>query len=155
VGSDVVARAGAGYTARRGCPSFLLGTPPETPDDQVGLLRPDSDADQWRQAIAAGEGDSPHGRRERRLFVTGAGPWAVDAAFCLAEAGGTVTLLGPGPWTLSGSLPLPERCRLFTVARYHPDFVPEALAALRRDEIGPRSALLASVRLLGSARTLL
>jgi hypothetical protein len=73
------------------------------------------------------------GRNARHLIVTSSSPPALAAAARLAAVGGTLTLLGPGPLQLSAPLQLPSELRVVRTGGYHPDFIPEALAALRRD----------------------
>lgn len=74
--------------------------------------------------------DLAHGARKPLLFLADPTPPAWQLAATLAEPGATIVALG------TSSLPplaLPRDTRLTLLSAYHPDFLPEALAMLRRD----------------------
>ena len=88
----------------------------------------------WSEALAAAGAAAPGGFLERRVFVERAEAELVEAALALAVPG---TSLGFIEGTGTASLPPAalSSCRVIVAAGrgYHPDLVPEALAALRRD----------------------
>jgi threonine dehydrogenase-like Zn-dependent dehydrogenase len=150
IGEAPWARLGAGWSARRGCRTFLLApaiagdTPAgagDTPAD-VERLDPGAGAADWRRAVESVEaaGGPMGGRPERKIFVCGAAPPFAEAALALAVPGATLSFLRGAPGHLSGldtGFPL----RLFTGSALHPDLVIEAMAAIRRGEVDVASVL--------------
>jgi hypothetical protein len=67
--------------------------------------------------------------------VTTPDPATLRRAAALAEPGSVLLLMIDGPLTLPEGLTLPADGRLLLQGSYHPDLVPEALAALRRGEL--------------------
>jgi hypothetical protein len=134
IGDDARCALGARLAAARGCASFTLGAPGAA---RAGVTDLDASAgaESWAAALAAPAASAPGGFQERRLFLSRAGEDEVAAALALAAPGAVLTFLdGRGPASLRpADLPL---CRIIVAAGwgYHPDFVPEALAALRSDE---------------------
>jgi hypothetical protein len=122
---------GARLTALRGCPTFHLdgaAAPGVTP-----LARVDG-ARAWSEALAAVAASAPGGFLERRLFVAHAQPALVDAALALAVPGASLAFLdGAGEGHLRLDALSSNRAIVAAGFGYHPDLVPEALAALRRD----------------------
>jgi hypothetical protein len=112
VGDDPRAAIGVRLAARLGAVSLAVTA------DPAGVAALD----------AASEG-APGGVRERRIFALGDQPPAIAR---LWQPGSTLTLLdGNGTSLLAGDLPLGRI--LIAGGGYHPDFVPEALSALRSD----------------------
>jgi threonine dehydrogenase-like Zn-dependent dehydrogenase len=135
LGDDPRARIGARLTARRGCPCFRLGAPGEEAEAGVTVLDVAAAPATWAAAVAAVASAGPGELRARRLFVTTAAQEAIIAALSLVEPGATLVFLGApaAPPIRLADLPL---CRVLVGQRggaYHPDLVPEALAALRAD----------------------
>jgi D-arabinose 1-dehydrogenase-like Zn-dependent alcohol dehydrogenase len=131
---DALARLGAVLTSARGCPSFLVGHTAKTAPRGVTLLSGDARA-AWDGQIEAVESDRAQGQRARRLFVTSLRPALLAAAAALAGPGASITCLSAAAPLPLPPLELPPRARLIHGGGYHPDFVPEALAALRRGEV--------------------
>jgi len=149
MGQDPWARLGASWSARRGCRTFWVPSPAGAaiaPPADVEGLAPEAAAADWRRAIESSEaaGGPSGGRPERKIFVCGPTDRLVGAALSLAVPGATLSLLpGPGsvrPLALDGldtALPL----RLLTGSAFHPDLVPEAIAAIRRGDIAVDDAV--------------
>jgi D-arabinose 1-dehydrogenase-like Zn-dependent alcohol dehydrogenase len=78
---------------------------------------------------------STHGSRKRVLFLTEPGAAAWADAVTLSEPGSTFVALGAIGGRFAAGLELPAEARLLLLSAAHPDFVPEALAALRRPEL--------------------
>lgn len=121
IGDGARSALGARLSAGRGCATFRIGTsgPP---------------LDEVRVQIQEQERQAPNGFLERRLFVERAEPALIDAALGLVVPGTSLGFLDGGG---GAPLPLPTlaSCRVVVAPGrgYHPDLVPEALAALRRD----------------------
>jgi hypothetical protein len=149
IGDGARATLGARLSAARGCATFHLrsatglGTARDQDQDQdqdqvgggrIRMLSRSADAQTWSEVLAAAAAAAPGGFLERRLFVERAEPELVEAALALAVPG---TSIGFIEGTGTASLPLGElsSCRVIVAAGrgYHPDLLPEALAALRRD----------------------
>jgi hypothetical protein len=134
LGDGLRSRIGARLGAGLGCPTFLGITGEAVPEiPGVTSLRLDLDLGAWRSAVQAGAATAPGEFRERRLFVTGGDPAASAVLLALADPGTTMFFLDPsaGPALVPSALP---SCRvLIGGGHFHPDFVPEALAAVRRD----------------------
>jgi D-arabinose 1-dehydrogenase-like Zn-dependent alcohol dehydrogenase len=88
-------------------------------------------------SVATSTAVSAHGSRKRLLFITEPSAIAWSEAVKLGEPGAVFVALGPQAPQLPGPLELPADARVLLVSAYHPDFVPEALAALRRPELEP------------------
>jgi hypothetical protein len=131
IGDGARPTLGARLSALRGCPTFHLGGAAAAGVTALSL----SDAPSaWSEALAASAASAPGGFLERRLFVARAEPALVDAALALAVPGTSLGFLdGAGDGRLPPSAL--ASCRVLVSAGfgYHPDLVPEALAALRRD----------------------
>jgi hypothetical protein len=112
IGDDPRAAVGVRLCARLGAVSVAA------PPDETG-----------RAALETATETAPGGFRERRLFAIGDQPRTLAA---LLQPGTTLSLLdSPGTWLSVADLAL---CRVLVAGSdYHPDFVPEALAALRGD----------------------
>jgi hypothetical protein len=90
-----------------------------------------ANAGAWADAVRAVAPIGPE-LRPRRLFVAGDEPAAAAGVLALVEPGATVVFLGAP----AAALPIDQLalCRvLIGGGRYHPDLIPEALAALRSD----------------------
>ncbi|HEY0714377.1 MAG TPA: hypothetical protein VGF45_16965 [Polyangia bacterium] len=86
------------------------------------------------EAMDSDQAADGHGTRKRIVFVLGtdAEDWA--NAERLGEPGSTIVQLGPrSPGQPLPLRDLPLEARLICLSAYHPDFLPEAFAALRRD----------------------
>jgi D-arabinose 1-dehydrogenase-like Zn-dependent alcohol dehydrogenase len=131
LGLDPRSRIGARFAAKRGCPSLVAahGQPPSVVD--VGVTVLPASAAAWADAVRAVAPIGPE-LRPRRLFVAGDEPEAAADAMTLVEPGTTLVFLGaPAAAVRIDQLVL---CRvLIGGGRYHPDLIPEALAALRTD----------------------
>ncbi len=141
-GGDRLSRVGASWCASRSCRAIIV-------DDEGA-------AEAWGTGIAhvalggalPSDGD-PTGARgaerrgELRIFVSSPEAKYVAAALSLAQPGATISFLSP-PSEPFGEVSHLGGCRILFGAGYHPDFVPEALAALRRGE-APSAALLSCV----------
>jgi D-arabinose 1-dehydrogenase-like Zn-dependent alcohol dehydrogenase len=130
LGRDPRARIGARYSARRGCPSLAASDGTTSPaDGDVTLLPPGQGG--WADAVRAVAPIGPE-LRPRRIFVTGHQPETVADALALVEPGATLLFLGaPAVAVPMEQLAL---CRILVGGgRYHPDLIPEALAAMRTD----------------------
>jgi threonine dehydrogenase-like Zn-dependent dehydrogenase len=173
------AAAGASWSARRGCRTFLLAAPalatptPSTPalpspapsspspspspsaspmpssssssslsatsaaaPPEVTRLDPALGPAGWRRVIETAEsaGGPSGGLPERRIFVYGATKPLTAAALSLAVPGATLSFLGGAPPSMTG-LDVVSPLRIFLGSSFHPDLIPEALAAIRRGEI--------------------
>jgi hypothetical protein len=132
IGDGPRAVLGARLSAARGCATFhLRATPGPGGGTALGLADGPS---VWSDALAAAAASAPGGFLERRLFVESAEPALVESALALAAPGTSIGFIeGAG----SGALPPAAlaSCRVVVAAGrgYHPDLIPEALAALRRD----------------------
>jgi hypothetical protein len=119
IGDDARMVLGARLSAARGCPTFHL--------------RAGDDPRASQDALAAAAASAPGGFLERRIFLARADPRVVEAALALVTPGTSLAFFEGG----SAALPLSAlaSCRVIVAAGfgYHPDLVPEALAALRRD----------------------
>jgi len=153
IGDGPRALLGARLSAARGCATFQLPSTPglglglglardqdqDPVHDQAGpprirTLSPSAGAAGWTEALAAAAAAAPGGFLERRLFLESADPALVEAALALAVPGTSIGFIeGSGAGTLSPAAL--ASCRLIVAAGrgYHPDLLPEALAALRRD----------------------
>jgi L-iditol 2-dehydrogenase len=122
LGRGPVARLGHALAQDLGAHSYLL-----TEERPAGAL------DDLRARIAAGvaEAGVAHGAHKRVLLLTEPTPAYWTGALALAEAGSTFVALGS---TLP-AMTLPAESRVLSVGAYHPDFLPEAFAALRRLEL--------------------
>jgi hypothetical protein len=128
---ELIARAGVGPEQL----AAWIGDDPRTAVGvrlcaRVGAVSLTATADDaGRAALEAAEQNAPGGFRERRLFALGDQPRSLAA---LLQPGTTVSVLdGPGTWLCAEDLTL---CRVLVAGSdYHPDFVPEALSALRAD----------------------
>jgi hypothetical protein len=131
IGDDARSVLGARLSAGRGCPTFHLGG---SAGSGVTALPLSAGAATWNEALATAAAAAPGGFLERRIFLSSAAPALVEAALSLAIPGTSLGLLdGDGGGVVRpGAL---SSCRLVVAAGfgYHPDLVPEALAALRRD----------------------
>jgi 6-hydroxycyclohex-1-ene-1-carbonyl-CoA dehydrogenase len=136
---------GAAFTSRRGCRTFLLG------DDAAvavgeGVTRLESGAGSacWLAAISEAEAAAtagPHaGRPERRIYVYGRDTALARAALELSVSGATLSFRLGAPAALTGLEAAPV-LRVLIGGGYHPDLVPEALAALARGQIDVSGAL--------------
>jgi hypothetical protein len=142
IGDDARCALGAGLSAARGCPTFRLASAPPTTNASsppaVTELAPTGDAAAWREALQATPSAAPGGVRERRLFLASADPPSLAAALALLEPGSALSLLDASGGAL---LPLSQvvlgRVLVAVGGRYHPDFLPEALAVLRRESLAP------------------
>jgi threonine dehydrogenase-like Zn-dependent dehydrogenase len=79
-------------------------------------------------------GSESHGTRKRVIFVVGGDQATWGLAQRLSEPGATLVQLGVRP--AARPLPLaylPPEARLICLSAYHPDFLPEAFASLRRE----------------------
>ena len=130
LGRDLRSRIGARYAAKRGCPSLVAAQGEPSPFD-AGVTMLPANAGAWADAVRAVAPIGPE-LRPRRLFIAGDEPEAAADAMALAEPGTTLVFLGAPAATLRiDELAL---CRvLIGGGRYHPDLIPEALAALRSD----------------------
>ena len=147
LGEGPIARLGARVSAARGLKAHLLvqGDGPASQVEGVEVSRSFDTLDAALAAAAAPEPAVPPeptptrpssaghaaARGQRHLFLASAAMLPMAAA--RASVGGTITVLGPGPLRLPAGLELPPEVRLLRIAGYHPDFVPEALALLRRE----------------------
>jgi hypothetical protein len=120
LGGSPVAAAGRALTEAAGGHGFLVAEPSAS---AVPALRAEI------SAAVAGTGLA-HGAQRRILVMTDNLHWST--ALALADPGSLFLSLGPGAGALP-ALTLPPDARLFTLSAYHPDFLPEAFAALRRD----------------------
>jgi D-arabinose 1-dehydrogenase-like Zn-dependent alcohol dehydrogenase len=121
LGDGPVAAAGIALCRARDASTFAVGA------DAAAL------AAQLAQPSAAAV--STHGSRKRVLFLTEPGSAAWSSAVALGEPGSTFVALGDRGGRFDAPLVLPAETRLLLLSTAHPDFVPEALAALRRPEL--------------------
>jgi threonine dehydrogenase-like Zn-dependent dehydrogenase len=131
--------AGAQLAAARGARAFLLA-PLDGGPALAGVTRAPT-AEALAAAVLAAEAGSAAAeghaaaRGQRRLFASSSDAEALAAVAALAGAGSTTVLLGAGAATLASGFALPVEAMIVRSAAYHPDLVPEALAALRRGEV--------------------
>jgi hypothetical protein len=136
IGEDALTTLGARLSALRGCPTFHLGAGPAAGPAGVKPLPLSDQPRAWQEALAGVAAAAPGGFLERRLFLADARPALVEAALALVVPGTSLGFL-----TGEGGASLPpsalSSCRLVVSAGfgYHPDLVPEGLAALRRDPV--------------------
>ena len=123
LGAGALATAGVSLSASRGGNAFAL-----TQANDTGAL-----AEQL--AALAAVPATVHGSRKRLLFLTEPELASWTAATALGEPGATFVVLGASSTRMPAGLTLPAEARIFLLSAYHPDFVPEALAALRRNEV--------------------
>jgi hypothetical protein len=134
IGEDARSTLGARLSAARGCTSFQLRSTDVGAYPGVTSLSPADGGEAWSSALAAAAAAAPGGFQERRLFVARAEASLVASALALVVPGTTLSFLdGSGAATVRPSEL--SSCRMIVAAGrgYHPDLVPEALAALRRD----------------------
>jgi hypothetical protein len=132
IGDGARAVLGARLSLARGCATFHLRASPG-PGGGTALASADG-PDAWSEILATAAAAAPGGFLERRLFVESAAPALVESALSLAAPGTSIGFIeGAG----NGALPPAAlaSCRVVVAAGrgYHPDLLPEALAALRRD----------------------
>jgi threonine dehydrogenase-like Zn-dependent dehydrogenase len=145
IGDGAFTTLGARLSAARGCATFLLRSRPglgpaldqgqdQGPGSRIRSLRHGDGPKVWNESVGAVAAAAPGAFLERRLFVESAEPALVEAAIALAVPG---TSIGFIQGTGGGALPPSAlaSCRVIVSAGrgYHPDLIPEALAALRRD----------------------
>lgn len=118
IGAAPVVAVGAAVATASGAHALAVPV-----DARAATLRP-------QLAATTADPDLAHGARKQLLFLadTTAPAWHLAAA--LADPGATIIALGTAPLP---ALPLPRDTRLTLLSAYHPDFLPEALATLRRD----------------------
>jgi (R,R)-butanediol dehydrogenase/meso-butanediol dehydrogenase/diacetyl reductase len=131
VGPGPLALIGATLCARRGCRTALLGAVPAgvRPPDDVAALPEDQPLEALAARLAAEE-IGP--RAERRVFAVSGTVEVVGRALACAGPGTTLSLLEPPSHPLGPLAAIPGG-RVLVGPAYHPDFVVEALASLRRD----------------------
>jgi hypothetical protein len=133
IGDDARCALGARLTASRGVTTFSLGAGFGS-GEKVSVLDPAGDPPTWDQSLTAAASGAPGGFQERRLFVAQATPGLVAAAVALVAPGTTLAFLdGRGGGAVDPATLAPGRMIVGVGRGYHPDLVPEALAALRRD----------------------
>ena len=139
VGDEFIAEAGAALSAARGCQAFWLpahpSSRPDTPSAAVTVLAPEPGPAAWTAALAAAETGAPPGRRTRRIFVTDGGAVLLGEVCRLLDPGSTIARLGAAGTRIDTAIELPPRSRLLALGGYHPDFVAEGLAVLRRGDL--------------------
>lgn len=134
IGEDARCTLGARLSASRGVSTFRVGAPEAAGSKGVTSLPAEAGARTWTDALAAAASGAPGGFQERRIFVADASPALVAAALALAAPGTTLAFLAARgeaqvpPGALSSG-----RMVVGAGRGYHPDFVPEALATLRRE----------------------
>jgi hypothetical protein len=134
IGDDARCSLGARLTAARGLTTFRIGGAGVALREKIVALDPAGDPRGWNEELTAAASGAPGGFQERRLFVAQAAPGLLAAAAALIAPGTTVTILdGRGGGSLDLAALAPGRMILGVGRGYHPDLVPEALAALRRD----------------------
>lgn len=127
IGHGPVAAAGASISESRGASAFMLrDLTPESATAEAALST--------RLAELAAAPATAHGARKRALFLTTATAAAWQTAARIADAGAIFVALGT-PDLVLPALTLPAECRVVGIGNYHPDFLPEAFAALRRQEV--------------------
>jgi threonine dehydrogenase-like Zn-dependent dehydrogenase len=149
LGAGPVAAAGAALCSARGAHSFWPSAAATSADPSAAA------AGAATAAVASVAADvatqlahlaaapaTAHGSRKRLLFITEPGASAWTDAVALSEPGASFVALGAAGRAVPGSLLLPAEGRVLLLSAYHPDFVPEALAALRRPELAPLRAAL-------------
>ncbi len=121
IGRGPLASAGAALCRSRGAHGFFVQ------DDNEAEIAASI------AAMVAAPATS-HGARKRLLFLTEPDARSWSVATRLADAGATFVAFGVAGQSLPGPVALPSEARVAFLAAYHPDFVTEALAALRRNE---------------------
>lgn len=139
LGGQPWSAVGAAFTARRGCRAFLLqAAAPSTPVEGVTWLRTGDGPQRWRETVEAAEAAASAGPRsarpERRLYVYGRSDDLATDALTLAGPGATISFRQGAPAVLEG-LDAHPALRLLVGGGYHPDLIPEALAALARGQV--------------------
>jgi len=130
---------GASFTARRGCRTFLLGGDAAAAVGE-GVTRLPAGAGSARWMAVIGESEAavtagPHaGRPERRIYVYSRDAELAQSALALSVPGATLSFRLGAPPVLSGLDAAPV-LRVLIGGGYHPDLVPEALAALARGHV--------------------
>jgi hypothetical protein len=133
---------GASFCVRRGCRTFVLsrGRPSSSwrPEGMKGVvyLQAELGPPHWNERIAAAEASAGETsvQPERRIYVCGQSPALAQAALSLAVPGSAVSFLAGAPPVLTG-LDVAPPLRLLTAGGYHPDLIPEALAAIQRGDV--------------------
>jgi threonine dehydrogenase-like Zn-dependent dehydrogenase len=136
LGAGPIATAGIALCQARDVSAFRLD------GDAAALLA--------ELSVATSTAVSAHGSRKRLLFITEPSARAWSEAVKLGEPGAVFVALGSEATHLAGPLELPAEARVLLVSAYHPDFVPEALAALRRPELEPLRQRLAADKSTGA-----
>jgi threonine dehydrogenase-like Zn-dependent dehydrogenase len=127
IGQSPVAAAGASISESRGASAFHLR------DLTSASATAEAELADRLAALAAAPATA-HGARKRALFLTAASPAAWQTAARLADPGAIFVALGTNTLTVP-ALTLPAESRVVMVGKYHPDFLAEALASLRRKEV--------------------
>lgn len=137
VGGSAWFQAAATHSALLGRTTLIASptTAPGLAEAQARPVRIRAPADQARAEPEGGEdpaahATSGHGQRARRIFAAANDQRGIETALGFAEAGATLTLLGPA----TSALPAPTNLRMgriLLVEGYHPDFMPEAVATLQ------------------------
>ncbi len=151
LGEPAWTRVGAAWSVSRSCRTFVLAPvasqqPESTASAPPGapvVLPISAGPAAWRTTIADAEaaGGPAGGRPERRIFVCGAGADLARAALELVTPGSTLSFLRGAPAVLVGLDAAPP-LRIFTGGAGHPDFIPEALAALKRGDVGGEASFI-------------
>jgi hypothetical protein len=151
IGGDFFAEAGAAFAAARGCNAYWMpGDDADRPAAPgVTVLPAKAAVVDWLAALASADAAGPPGRRARRIFLTESAPALLTAAGVLADPGATIAWLADARARIT-DISLPARARLLALGGYHPDFVVEGLAALRRGEL-PLVRLEAALEVLALA----
>jgi threonine dehydrogenase-like Zn-dependent dehydrogenase len=131
--------AGAQLAAARGARAFLLA-PGDAGAEPPGVTRVET-AEALASAVLAAEAgrESAEGhaamRGQRRLLAASTDAATLSVIAALAGPGSTTVLMGAGPAALPAGFALAPEATVARSAGYHPDLIPEALAALRRGEL--------------------
>lgn len=141
VGAGALAAAAATSFAARGARSFWLARATSAPVAGVTVLSPDDPADAWRTSLqpidAGATAHASGGWSERKVFLFASDPASVAAALAVLDDGGGALAVVQAPASLElrpAELPL---ARVLVHRGAHPDFLPEALAAIRRGDVAP------------------
>ncbi len=138
IGGTALAHLGAAWSARRGCRAFQIGG---TAFEGVTPLDLKAGPASWLDAIA-GSVEGAASRPERKIFVCGRAPSLLQAALALTSPGSTITATHGFPSTVAGLDTAIAVRLLASPPGYHPDLIPEALAAIRRGDVPIAEAIL-------------
>lgn len=134
VGEGTLVTAGAALCSHRGARVFVLAfNRPATLPESVQHVTPD----EAPAVLAQVEASTPGGFLERKLLVGTSEPALIQSALALVTPGTAASFMAPIDRLTVAPSPSWTNARLVFHDGFHPDFLPEALAAVRKNEVDP------------------